>query len=233
MDRRADSATVLGAVGGAAMIGGTLLPWAMWTLPTAIEGFAPPLDLHRTDYFKGTSIAEAVVVIACGGLVVLVSLVTTWWRPPRVAAARVLLIAGVLTTGLITFDLYRIGDTVARSLGLVGPALPDLRPGWGLFLSFGGGWVAILGGLLLLRRSPTPAPRVAVTAVVVVGATIAGLSVLSAWIRVTDASPGFINPPSPIDGHLLLVGKLALGSALLAFVAGAAFAAGVGRIASV
>ncbi|MEA2550900.1 MAG: hypothetical protein QOE25_669 [Actinomycetota bacterium] len=233
MDRRVDSATVLGAVGGAAMIGGAFLPWAASTLPPAMEPLIGEFGLRHTSYVKGTSIAEAVVVVTCGALVVVFSLLPLGWGSSGRAAACVLLIASTLATGLITYDLYNIGNAEIRSLGFAGPAPTGIRPGWGLFLSFGGGGVAILGGLLLLRRSPTPAPRVAVVAVVVVGATIAGLSTLSAWIRVTDASPGFINTPSSIDGHLLLVGKVALGSALLAFVAGAAFATGVDRITSI
>ncbi|HEY7763120.1 MAG TPA: Trp biosynthesis-associated membrane protein [Actinomycetota bacterium] len=152
-----------GALGGALVCIGALLPWAR----TGLEGLPEAL----TPIYYGIDLPDGLIVLALG-LVMLVCLgVTRASRPGGTArwAALGLMTAAVLAVVVAGISLAtspdrlenEAVDEVLADLGPGGTATADqreqvdqlmrVRPAQGPFVALGGGALGALGGALLLR----------------------------------------------------------------------------------
>jgi hypothetical protein len=172
--RSPDAGSILGLVGGALLIIGSLMTWATVSVnvgniakavgvdPSTIPAGAFP----DSQSFAGTGSSDGKVALACGVLA-LIAAVLVIMTTGRTVAAVVLMVGGLVGGGFALYDGLTGKDKAIdegvkglSALGLPGDVKSffDVSIGIGIWVCVAGGLVALVAGIMVLaNRSPSAA----------------------------------------------------------------------------
>lgn len=176
--RESPAAAVIGLVGGALVVIGSLISWFSISINTANLEKALGVDLSnvpqaaalsQTRTVRGTSTGDGKIMLAVGIVILVAALVILLTQVSRILIGIVLLAAGALGAGLGIIDatvqkndaLDQLNSSLGSVLPVAASQIFNLDVGIGLWLCILGAIAAIVAGLMVFvgraRSEPGPA----------------------------------------------------------------------------